>query len=127
MFVSARLQYLIAPTCQRRLLSYDQGERLVSRRDEGVVNGDTYKTFLYSPPPEYLGLPIEKTNPEKQVQQGADLLTSPDQEELMLLSRGNLPVRWRLSCKVIVGKENKAGTVRLKAVPQAEWRSQARQ
>ncbi|CAM9369157.1 unnamed protein product [Ectocarpus sp. 12 AP-2014] len=61
------------------------------------------------------------------VQQGADLLTSPDQEELMLLSRGNLPVRWRLSCKVIVGKENKAGTVRLKAVPQAEWRSQARQ
>ncbi|CAN0412615.1 unnamed protein product, partial [Ectocarpus sp. 13 AM-2016] len=38
-----------------------------------------------------------------EVQQGADLLTSPDQEELMLLSRGNLPVRWRLSCKVIVG------------------------
>ncbi len=41
----------------------------------------------------------------------------------MLLSRGNLPVRWRLSCKLIVGKENKEGKVRVKAVPQAEWRS----
>eukprot|EP00903_Cladosiphon_okamuranus_P015477 g14289.t1 len=58
-----------------------------------------------------------------EVQEGADLLTSPDREELMLLSRGNLPVRWRLSCKLIVGKENKTGTVKVKAVPQAEWRS----
>lgn len=58
-----------------------------------------------------------------QVQEGAELLTPPDQEEKMLLSRGNLPVRWRLSCKLIVGKENKAGKVKVKAVPQAEWRS----
>eukprot|EP00752_Nemacystus_decipiens_P004373 g3997.t1 len=59
-----------------------------------------------------------------EVQQGAELLTPPDQEELMLLAKGNLPVRWRLSCKTIVGRENKAGTVKVKAVPQAEWREQ---
>lgn len=88
----------------------------------------TLTTSFAEPPPFNISACRgRKQIPEKQVQQGADLLTSPDQEELMLLSRGNLPVRWRLSCKVIVGKENKAGTVRLKAVPQAEWRSQARQ
>lgn len=42
----------------------------------------------------------------------------------LLHCQGKLPVRWRLSCKLIVGKENKAGTVKVKAVPQAEWRSQ---
>ncbi|CAN0355495.1 unnamed protein product, partial [Hapterophycus canaliculatus] len=61
-----------------------------------------------------------------EVQEGAELLTPPDREELMLLSRGKLPVRWRLSCKLIVGRENKAGAVKVKAVPQAEWRSQAK-
>ncbi|CAN0148162.1 unnamed protein product [Pylaiella littoralis] len=59
-----------------------------------------------------------------EVQEGAELLTPPDREELMLLSRGKLPVRWRLSCKLTVGKENKPGVVKFKAVPQAEWRSQ---
>eukprot|EP00904_Undaria_pinnatifida_P000067 jgi/Undpi1/10060/HiC_scaffold_28.g12514.m1 len=59
-----------------------------------------------------------------EVLQGAELLSPADREELMVLSQGRLPVRWRLSCRTIVGTENKSGTLRVKAVPQAEWRSQ---
>lgn len=42
------------------------------------------------------------------------------------MSKGNLPARWRLSCKTIVGRDNVAGTLRVKAVPQAAWREQIR-
>ncbi|CAM9701604.1 unnamed protein product [Choristocarpus tenellus] len=57
-----------------------------------------------------------------EVQQGANLLSPADEEELMLMAQGVLPTRWRLSCKTIVGMNNDSGTVTLKAVPQAEWR-----
>lgn len=41
----------------------------------------------------------------------------------MLMAKGGLPARWRLSCKTIVGRENVGGKVRVKAVPQTEWRA----
>lgn len=59
-----------------------------------------------------------------QVQEGNELLSPPDDEELALLAKGNLPPRWRLSCKTIVGKDNTSGAARIKAVPQTEWRAQ---
>ncbi|CAN0204861.1 unnamed protein product [Ascophyllum nodosum] len=59
-----------------------------------------------------------------EIQEGAELLTPADREEDMLISKGNLPLRWRLSCKTIVGRENVEGTIRVKAVPQTEWREQ---
>lgn len=60
----------------------------------------------------------------EQVQEGAELLSPADQEEKILLAKGGLPARWRLSCKTIVGKDNIKGKVRVKAVPQTEWRDQ---
>ncbi|CAM9612160.1 unnamed protein product, partial [Sphacelaria rigidula] len=59
-----------------------------------------------------------------EVREGEQLLSPADQEENMLMAQGGLPARWRLSCKTIVGRENASGTVKIKAVPQTEWREE---
>lgn len=60
----------------------------------------------------------------RQVKEGAELLSPADQEENLLMAKGGLPARWRLSCKSIVGRENAAGKLKIKAVPQTAWREE---
>ncbi|CAM9230721.1 unnamed protein product [Discosporangium mesarthrocarpum] len=61
-----------------------------------------------------------------EIKDGVGLLSPADEEERLLMSKGNLPARWRLSCKTIVGMDNTPGVVRLKAVPQGEYRDEKR-
>lgn len=79
---------------------------------------------LLRPAQCYMLLSLSGTGWDWQVQEGKDLLSPPDREEQALLVKGGLPARWRLSCKTIVGKDNVPGTVRVKAVPQTEWREE---
>ncbi|KAG5192761.1 hypothetical protein JKP88DRAFT_269265 [Tribonema minus] len=54
-----------------------------------------------------------------EVQEGAELLSPPDGLENMVMR--NLPRRWRLSCRTVVGGKNEAGQVRLRSIPQSAY------
>mmetsp|Transcript_11850 Transcript_11850/g.14908 ORF Transcript_11850/g.14908 Transcript_11850/m.14908 type:complete len:330 (+) Transcript_11850:3-992(+) len=53
-----------------------------------------------------------------EVVEGKELLSEPDRVESMVLEKR--PVRWRLSCRTIVGATNTPGSVTFKSMPQME-------
>jgi len=49
---------------------------------------------------------------------GKELLNEPDRVESAALAKQ--PIRWRLSCRVIIGANNKPGKIEIKTIPQLQ-------